>query len=468
MARHSCVEWFYATIHDCSRHPVREDRVNFLNTLGTRIRMADPHHSVILKGMVTVALFVFVGKLMSAAKEMVVAYQYGVGAEVDAYQFLYNLISWPIGVWGSVLTAVLVPLAARMRQFDKEELPRFRSELLGLALVIGLALALLAWLAIRTMLTLGSSGLPTNAARFAADALPGLILLLPLGLLVALQSAWMLSAGRHVNTLLDSVPTFFIGATILMFPGGGIEPLVWGTVAGCGFHLLALLVPIARRAEIEAPSFTQASPQWQWFWRGFGIMLAGQTLMSFTVIIDQFYAAGLGAGSIATLGYANRILSLILGLAAIAVSRATLSVFSESRPDGIGNLHNVVIYWTRLMFAAGIGVMLIGYLLAPWAVKLLFERGQFVARDTRVVAEVLRYALPQLPFYFSAMVLVSYALSQRRYTLIFWSGVIGFGGKILGNFLLIPLFGLNGIALGAVFVYGLNALFFWLTLIRSK
>jgi putative peptidoglycan lipid II flippase len=441
--------------------------VNFLNTLGTRFRAADPHHFAILKGMLTVAVFTLVGKLMSAAKEMVVAYRYGIAAEVDAYHFLYNLISWPIGIWCSVLTAVLVPLAARMRESARDEVPHFRSELFGFTLLLGGGLALLAWLGIRTMLALGGTGLPANSAQLAKAALPGLILLLPLGMLAALQSAWMLSAGRHVNTLLDSIPTFFIAATILAFPSGDIAPLVWGTVAGFVFHSLALLIPMARRFELEAPSFSLLSPQWRWFWQGFGIMIGGQALMSLTVIIDQFYAVSLGTGSIATLGYANRILALILGLAAVAVSRATLPIFSQARPAGSGDIHGVATYWARMMFMVGIAVMVISYGLAPWAVKLLFERGQFAPRDTLIVAEVLRYSLPQLPFYFSCMVLVSYALSQRRYKLIFWSGVLGCAGKIFGNLLLVPLLGINGIALGAIVVYGLNALLFWLSIKRS-
>lgn len=438
-----------------------------LNTLRMRFKAADPHHLAILKGMLTVAVFTLVGKLMSAAKEMVVAYRYGISAEVDAYHFLYNLISWPIGIWCSVLTAVLVPLAARMRESASDELPHFRSELFGFTLLLGGGLALLAWLGIRTMLGRGGTGLPANSAQLASAALPGLILLLPLGMLAALQSAWMLAAGRHVNTLLDSIPTFFIAATILAFPSGDIAPLVWGTVAGFVFHLLALLIPMARRFELEAPSFSLLSPQWRWFWQGFGIMIGGQALMSLTVIIDQFYAVSLGTGSIATLGYANRILALILGLAAVAVSRATLPIFSQARPGGAGDIHSVATYWARMMFMVGIAVMAISYVLAPWAVKLLFEHGQFSPRDTLIVTQVLRYSLPQLPFYFSCMVLVSYALSQRRYKLIFWSGVLGCAGKILGNLLLVPLLGINGIALGAIVVYGLNALLFWLSIRRS-
>lgn len=441
--------------------------MNFFIALGNRFKAADPHHSAIFKGMAAVALFVFLGKLVSAAKEVLVAYRYGLGAEVDAYQFIYNLISWPVGVWASVLTAVLVPLAVRVRQTDEGELVRFRSELLGLAMLLSVGLAVIAWVGITVMLDFGWSGLPQATARLAREALSGLVLLLPLGMLVTLQSAWMLSAGRHVNTLLDSVPTLFIGASVLLFSSGGVAPLVWGTVIGSIAHFLLLALPMAKRNEFEAPSFTHGSPQWKWFWQGFGIMLGGQALLSLTVIVDQFFAVDLGTGSIATLGYANRILSLVMSLAATAVSRATLPVFAQARLNSANKMHGVVTYWMRLMFAVGVGTVLIGYWLAPWVVRLLFERGAFSSHDTMAVTEVLRYGLPQLPFYFSSMVLVSYALSERRYVLIFWSGVIGFAGKMLGNVFLVPVLGINGISLASLFVYGTNALFFWIALRRQ-
>jgi peptidoglycan biosynthesis protein MviN/MurJ (putative lipid II flippase) len=440
-------------------------QMNLLNTLSIRARRADPRHLAIVKGMVTVALFVFVGKLAGAMKEMAVAYRYGLAAEVDAYQFLTTLIGWPTGIWTSVLTAVLVPIAVRLREGGREQLPQFRAELLGFTLLAGLGLALCAWLGIRFMLARGIGGLPSGTAGLAAAALPGLVLLLPVVMLSALQSAWMLSSGRHLNTLLECIPALFIAGAVVALSGGGIRPLVWGTVAGGACQLLALAAPMVRRREIEAPRFAMASPQWTWFWQGFGIMLAGQALLSLTTVIDQFYAVGLGTGAIAILGYAGRILSLILGLAAIAASRATLPVFSQTGKRD-GDLREIAGYWAGLMLMAGIVAMLACHLLAPWAVSVLFERGRFGPADTAVVAEALRYGLPQLPFYFSTMVLVSYALSQRRYGLIFWSGLIGFAGKVGGNLLLVPPLGVNGIALAATFVYALNAAFFWFTLIR--
>ena len=66
-------------------------------------------------------------------------------------------------------------------------------------------------------------------------------------------------------------------------------------------------------------------------------MLAGQALISFIGIIDQFFAAPLGTGAIATLSYANRILASMLGLGATAVARATLPVFSQAQAQGGSN-----------------------------------------------------------------------------------------------------------------------------------
>lgn len=437
-----------------------------LSAVGARIRAANPEHAAILKGMLTVAAFVFVGKLVSAMKEMAVAYRYGLGPEVDAYQLLYTLISWPIGVWSSVLTAVLVPLSMRLRE-QPAQLARFRAEMLGLALLAGIVLALFGWLGIHTVIMRGHSGLPPQSAGLAGIALPGLILVLPLGMLTALHSAWMLAAGRHLNTLLDCIPTLSIAALILAVPGGGIRPLVWGTVAGGVFQLLALVTPMARRGELNLPRIALRSPHWPWFWQGFGIMVGGQALMSLTAVIDQFYAVGLGTGAIAMLGYANRILSLILGLAAVAVSRATLPVFSQVSAQGAASLRTVARRWAGLMFGLGVLAMLPGAAFAPSIVHLLFERGQFGAADTVAVARVLRYGLAQMPFYFSSMVLVSYALSQRRYGLVFCTGVLGCVVKVAGNVLLVPSLGVNGIALGTMLVYAANALFFWRTLIAD-
>lgn len=423
-----------------------------------RLRDAHPDHHAIARGMAWVGLFVLLASVARAAKEVAIAYRYGVSAEVDAYLFVYNLVIWPVGVWFSVLTVVLVPLAARIRQGASAELPRFRSELLGLTLLLGLAFAFLGWLGLPFLLRSSWTGLPDATLAVAINMVPTLTLLAPMGVLISLFSAWMLAARRHANTLLESVPALAVLIALLAFPGGGVEPLGWGTLAGFAFHLATLAVPLARQDEIEAPRFTRQSPQWAPFWQGFGIMLAGQALMSFTGIIDQFFAAHLGTGAIATLSYANRILALILGMGAMVVSRATLPVFSNAQAQGGEQVHRVATHWMRLMFALGVVTMLVSWLFAPWGVKLLFERGAFTADDTIIVAEVLRYGLTQLPFYFAGIVLVSLLSSQGRYRAI--ALVAGFNllVKLTAMAILTPALGINGIALSTTIMYAVSVL----------
>lgn len=427
--------------------------MNPFSLIRERLRNAHPDHYAIASGMAWVSLFVMVGAVARVAKEMAIAYRYGVSPEVDAYLFVFNLALWPVGVWFSVLTVVLVPLAARIRQNALGELPRFRSELLALTLVLGLVMALLAWLVLPMLLRSSWAGLPTTTLAIASNMVPALALLIPLGVIISLFSAWLLAAGQHTNTLLEGVPALVLLVALLAFPSSGAEPLVWGTLVGFAFHLVSLALPLAQRRAIEVPQFSRQSPQWKPFWQGFGIMMGGQVLMSFTGIIDQFFAAHFGAGAIATLSYANRILSLIIGLGAVAVSRATLPVFSKAQAQGGEQAHRIAGRWVRLLLVLGVFTMLTSWWLAPWGVKLLFERGAFTSQDTATVVDVLRYGLLQLPFYFAGIVLVSLLVSEGRHRVVAVAAAVNLLIKIVALQILTSIFGLKGITLATSVMY---------------
>ena len=440
-----------------------------LSAIRKRISNAHPDHHAIVRGMVRVALFVFLGKLVGAAKEMVIAYRYGVSDQVDAYLFINNLISWPVSVWFSILTIVLLPLAARIRQNALAELPHFKAELFAFALVLGCDLALIFWFGLPILLRSSWLGLSTSTVSIANDITPDMVALAPLGILVSLFSAWMMSSGRHANTLLESVPALAILVALLILPSGGVEPLVWGTLAGFICHVASLAVPLAWRGEIEMPRFTSHSPQWTVFWQGFGIMLVGQTLMSFIGIVDQFFAARLDTGAIATLSYANRILALILGLGATAVSRATLPVFSRIKSQEGKQLQRIAMFWVRLMMVLGVVTLIISWWLAPWIVKLLFERGAFTARNTEAVTEVFRYGLVQIPFFFPALALVALLASQGKHSLIAIGGITNLLVKTGANYVLVPIMGINGIILATGIMYMASSLqLYWVAAMVLK
>lgn len=182
-------------------------------------------------------------------------------------------------------------------------------------------------------------------------------------------------------------------------------------------------------------------------------MLAGQALMSFTGIVDQFFAARLGPGAIATLSYANRVLTLIVGVGAMAVSRATLPVFSRSQARGSQVVFSAAIYWATMLFVLGMFTMAIAWWLAPFGVRLLFERGAFTAKETGVVVEIFRYGLTQLPFYFAGIVLVSLLSSLGRYGVIAAVAGANLAVKFLALVVLTPLLGVTGVMLSNTIMY---------------
>jgi peptidoglycan biosynthesis protein MviN/MurJ (putative lipid II flippase) len=416
---------------------------------------ADAHRSI-LTALVSVAAFAVAGKLVTAVKEIAVAWRFGVSVEVDAYLFVFNLLNWVILVWFSVLTVVLIPLEARIRREAPDQLRLFRAELLGAALVLGLLTVAVAKLAIPLLLSSHLIGLPVRTVRLAREIVPGLSWLALPGMLVSLYSTWMMSGGRNANTLLEGVPS--MGILVAVLVASGIGSLVWGTLLGVVLQLVCLAWPRVSSGEVRAPSLRISSPAWAAFVRGSTTVLAGQAILGVTTLVDQFFAAGLGEGAISSMGYATRVLGLVNGVVAIAVTRSTLPVFSRTALIDARRVRTVAIRWTTLLGLAGVAAALTGWALAPWIVRTLFEHGTFGAADTDAVATLLRFGLLQLPFYFASLVLVSLHSSRGGYRVLVVSGALGLLVKLAGIWLLVGALGLKALMISAAMMYLANML----------
>jgi len=440
-------------------------------TIGSRIRrhLADPdsNHRRIVTGFLWVSIFMLIGKLAGAAKEMAIAWRYGLGATVDAYVFIFNLVNWPVSVSFSILTVVLVPLAVKLRSDSPENLSRFRSELLAFTLLLGACLGLLAWFGLPLLLDLGWVELSGEAMQQALVMARPLSLMLPLGLIIGLFSAWMMACGHYRNTLLEAMPALVILIALLLPPDWLSDPLVWGTVAGFSLQLVGLGWLLRRAGELQAPRLGFHSPAWQGFLGSIGIMSVGQLLTSFSSIIDQFFAANLGVGALSSLSYANRIMALVLSMGAVAISRATLPVFSRAYTQSGVDVTALALRWTRWMFTAGLVVVALGGIAAAVIVELLFERGAFTHANAQSVTTLLRYALIQTPFYFAGLVMVSALAAAKRYFMIALSGVMNLLFKLLFAYFLVKSFHLVGLLLSTAAMYAMSLLLLYVAVRKA-
>lgn len=362
-----------------------------------RRRLAGLHtdHRRIALGAARVAFFLLMGKAVGALKEMAVAYRYGVSDVVDAYQFTLTLANWlPVTLVGAC-SVVLIPALVRSRQGGSALHGRFLGELQAWAWALGIGAAVLLGLAWPMVLDVAGEGL--------SPAVRDMSLLLILGFAPAafftiwtgLGAARLRAHERHINTLLDSLPALSILVCVLAAPAGaGILPLLWGTLLGYAVQAVwqDLLARRADRVPVR-PRLSRRAPQWSSLAAAAGIMLLGQLAMSFVGPLDQYTAARLGGNANATLGYAARLLSLMIGLGAASVGRAALPVLADIQGRGdAAHARAMALKWSFALLGIGAAVVLAGWWLAPWLVSLLFERGAFTAQDTLAVAHVLRWA----------------------------------------------------------------------------
>lgn len=435
--------------------------------LRDRLNNAHKDHKRIVTGMATVALFVVAAKLVAAGKEVLVAYRYGTSGVVDGYLFVFNLINWPVSLYLSVMSAVLIPLAARIQRTAPETVGRFRSELLGVTLIIAFGLSLFSMIILPLLLKGSWTGLDMEARTTALRAAPWMAITLWFGILSALFSAWVMSREVHANSFLQGLPALGIAIALLLWPGADVTPLVWGTVAGFALQMFLLAIIESRSVGTYKPEFRVSSEHWKSFARDVTTMVVAQAIITATGLLDQFFAAHLGEGAIATLSYANRILALVLGLSATVIGRAVLPVFARARIEsGPSFLNQMAWRWSIIMFIAGLPVVVVGWWLAPWGVALLFERGAFSANDTEAVAGVFRILLVQVPLYLPNMVLVNWANSTGAYRHLLYTSVLGASMKLVGNTLLVQKYGLNGIAAATVLRYLITT--GYLVLIRTQ
>lgn len=431
-----------------------------LKALIRKLNAIHPDHQRIFKGAFRVAMFLVLGKAAGAIKEMAVAYRYGVSDAVDAYQFTMTMATWlPVTIVG-VLSVVLIPVLVRLRRTGGGERDVFIRELQGWILLSGLLLAALTWFAWPYVLQWLGRGLSSQVTDMTGELLVGFAPVATLLLIAGISAARLRAHERHVNTLLDSVPAVTTLAWVMLAASTkDVGPLLWGTLVGYLIQTvwLAWLAARADHGFWGSPRLSLQSPHWPALMSAAGVMLIGQVAMSFVGPLDQYAAANLGANANATLGYASRLLSLLLGIGAVSVGRAALPVLADVQARGdAARARAMALKWSALMVAAGAVAVAVGWVLAPWGVSVLFQRGAFTAENTQAVAHVLRWGLLQLPFYFGVLILVQLLASQNRYRLMAIIAVANFALKAVLNTVLAPQMGAAGIMLATSLMYALS------------
>jgi murein biosynthesis integral membrane protein MurJ len=424
----------------------------------SRLAAVHPNHKRIAAGAALIGVLTIVAKLFVAAREMAIAWRYGVGTTVDAYQLALTITTWLPMMLTSVMTVVLVPRLVALGNRPAER-RSFVAELNGTVLMLGIAVAALTWIAAPAASALLASG--SNAATLELTATMSR-LMTPVALfaiVVGYLSARLQSRERFAYSVTEALPAITIGLLVIApWVHGGAAPLIWGTLVGFLIQALVLGAMTARGdMGLGGLRIRHRSPEWRTLYGSLLVMAAGQVVLASTIPIDQAFASRLGPGAVATLGYANRIVMLISGFGAIVLARALLPVLSSTVADGSHELGGrQARQWVWLLMLIGAAITVAVWLLAPWVVSVIFERGAFTTANSEAVAHVLRYGALQIPFYFAGLTAVQWIAARGRYARLVVIACLAVLLKVAMNLVLVQSFGLAGIMMATAGMYALS------------
>lgn len=422
--------------------------------------------SAMLSGFLLVALLTMVGKIVAFAKDALVANKLGTASELDAFMLVFGFYTFIGSVLGGGIPESFVPAYAELR----ERRGLRRAYRLGIQSVASHFAALLICggllaLAAPSVVAWTTKGFDPAKQALAVSLLRGLLpFLLCFGVAQHL-GAW-LRAGKTFLLAASAPMLVPLGIVIAMLLAGNqvnAWTLVHGTVWGAVAHLLVLLVAILRRLPRRLSwwrcSLRHREPGLRVVLRNAVPFLIGGVAFGSAVVVDQTMAAWLTAGSVAVLGYSDKVCAIVLAVTAGPASDVLFPHFAElvARRDWNG-LRKRLFASAGIIVSASLPMTLAMCFLAPWIVRILFERGAFGPQDTQRVAEVLRYAAFQIPFYILGTVAARIVISLQasRYMLSIAFSALFLNASL--NWLFMRHLGAAGIALSTTIVHCICAI----------
>ena len=416
----------------------------------------------IFGAVVVVGLLTGLVKLVSVGKELVVAWRFGTGDELDAFLIALVVPAFIINVVSGSLKVALIPTYIKVKEQQGMEAAQ--------KLLSGSITGAVGLLALITAVTVTAVPwyLPALASGFTPKKLELTTHLLwaisPLIMLFGIVNIWgaVLNAGERFALAAFSPVTAPIATVILLlaFPTWGTFALAGGLILGGFTEIIVLGIGLRKQKINLLPRWSGFDSNLREVAHQYLPVTTGAFLMCSTNLVDQSMAAMLSPGSVSALAYANQVIALPLTLATLALGTAVIPYLSKTiAQKDWQKVKHTFKYYLKLIFTASIPLTILLIFASKLIVQILFERGSFTATDTELVSQIQIFYALQIPFYVSAIFVVRIVNSLGINYLLVWGSSINLLVNIVANYVFMQWFGIKGIALSTSCVYLISFVF---------
>jgi putative peptidoglycan lipid II flippase len=360
-------------------------------------------------------------KVASFVKEAVVAAAFGVSGAMDTYLMGLMLIGVPSSLLLNAVQTALIPFFVEVRERDGTEGTASFLRSAASATLLAMTALLLLWFALLPWI-IGIVGHGFDPAKRDAVRII-FVWLIPyyfLNGLNLLGHGALQAEKRFLPTALAPLCTILVTIAIVLGTGGGdVHKLVLGLVIGSLLEWMVLHWQLHRGGASLLPGSISLTPEILRIAKGAAVLVGGTFVLCFSPMIEQGLASGLGRGTVAAMGYAFRLPAMISGLLVTAVGVTVLPFFSEmvAQGDNAG-CERAFRRYAFVLLAGGCVLMLTLVAFSEPLVALGFQRGVFSPEDTRLVAQIQRAYLVQLPGALVGMLAMRLLVAQGAYAAV--------------------------------------------------
>lgn len=389
-----------------------------------------------------------ISKVLGFFREILIARNFGISSDVDAYFVAVSVPALIGGALGSSLGIALIPIYHKVRSRHDCEAEILLKNTFTFTAIVSLALMLIIYSMPAYVIKTIAPAVSETTMKTAVEMLRWLSLLIA-GYAIFYVLCSVYNALHHFKmpALTELLSNVFIIASLLFLSSRiGIYALVSGFIAALLIVVVVLFIDLVRRRIISL-SFNFKTSEFKELLYFTGPVLLFSLFLHVSVIIENFFASSLESGSIAALGYAKRLFDIIPTFLAMNIAKAIFPTISSLASEGrCAELRDLVTKLNRRIIVYFIPVTFIFIFFGADIVQVVFMRGQFNADAASLTTRVFIFYAPALVFSILLPIFfrLCYAFSDTKTPLI----AAGVAVLIIipANFFLTPVVGLVGIA----------------------
>lgn len=423
----------------------------------------------IFSAFVTVSVLTVIVKLLTAVKEILLAYHYGISPQLDTYLMAWMFVTLLMYIVTESFNVAFVPTYVDVRNNQGEEAAQqLFSSVLWYTTFILLFGYLLMSVAFPYVLPFIASLYPASKIYLTKKLFYIMLPVMVINGFRTLFGGVLNSRERFAVAAITPCIMYLSVITVLVLPeySSNITSVAWATLAGFTIETLVLAWWLMRNGIIVLPKRYPLTDKLKGVIKQYFPLLTASILILNIYFVDQIMAAHLGPGNLAALNYGIKLVSLIFTLSA-GLWNAALPYSSEmvSRQDWDG-LHYTVRKFTRLILLASVPLSIILIIYTPVIIKLFYQHGAFTVKDTLIVSKIQMIALVQLPFYLINVFLMRIVSALNKNKLLLYSASLSFVINIILNLILMQWYGIYGIAASTTIVTIVTFGFFALVVMK--